>query len=78
MAYLEYFDDRAIALNAEVMNHPVLMEFMAKHTDPTMKLAEIAAYCEVALDGAYTEEDCNHLADILTRRLIKKRTLLLL
>jgi len=39
-----------------------------------VKLAHIAAYCEVALDGAYSEEECNVLARILTDKLIAKRT----
>jgi len=74
MAYLEYFDQRAIDLNSELMKHPELMELVSRHNDPTVKLAHIAAYCEVALDGAYSEEECNVLARILTDKLIAKRT----
>ena len=73
MAYLEYFDQRALDFNEEVIKHPKLMEFLAKHTDPAMKLAEVAAYCEVILDGAYSEEDCNVLCELLTKKLIAKR-----
>jgi hypothetical protein len=74
MAYLEYFDQRAIDFNSEVMRHPELMEKLARHTDPTMKLAHVAAYCGVILDGAYSEEDCNVLCKVLTDKLIAKRT----
>jgi len=74
MAYLEYFDQRAQDFNSECMRHPVLMTYMAKHDDPAMKLAEVAAYCEVILDGSYSEEDCNMLCEVLTKKLIAKRT----
>ena len=73
MAYLEYFDQRALDLNSEVIKHPLLMEQIAPHTDPAMKLAVIAAYCDVMLDGAYNEEECNKLCEILTKRLVAKR-----
>jgi hypothetical protein len=78
MAYFEYFDQRAQDLNAEITNHPLLMGQLERHEDPTVKLAHVAAYCQVALDGAYTEEECNVLCDILTKKLIQKRTQLIL
>ena len=74
MAYLEYFDQRAIDLNSEIMKHPELMELLSRHNDPAVKLAHVAAYCEIIVEGAYTEEECNVLAEILTKRLVAKRT----
>lgn len=77
MAYLEYIDPRAQDLNAEILQHPALMELLSQHTDPAMKLAHVAAYCGVMLDGAYIEEELNVLCDILNRKLKEKRTLVL-
>lgn len=76
MPYLEYFDQRAIDLNQEVLHHPELMQRLANNNDPAVKLAHVAAYCEVILDGAYSEEDCNVLCEILTKKLKAKRTLI--
>ena len=74
MAYLEYFDQRAIDLNSEIMKHPELMELLSRHNDPAINLSHVAAYCEIIVEGAYTEEECNVLAEILTQRLVAKRT----
>ena len=73
MAYLEYFDQRALDFNSEVMKHPELMKLLANHDDPAVKLAEVAAYCGVILEGAYSEEDCNIICERLTQLLVKRR-----
>lgn len=80
MAYFEYFDPRMIALQEEVFNHPRLMELLAKHPpqEKEMRIAEIAAYCEVMLDGYYSEEQLNELADVLTRKLKQKNCIVLI
>ena len=46
-------------LNLECANHPVLMERLANHPmgEWEVKLAEIANYCELVLDGQYMPED---------------------
>lgn len=80
MAYFEYFDPRMLALQEEVYHHPQLMELLAKHPpqEMEMRIAEIAAYCEVMLDGYYSEEQLNELADVLTRKLKQKNCIVLI
>ena len=80
MAYFEYFDPRMLALQEEVSHHPQLMELLAKHPpqEKEMRLAEIAAYCEIILDGYYSEEQLNELADVLTRKLKQKNCIVLI
>ena len=80
MAYFEYFDPRMLALQEEVSHHPQLMELLAKHPqqEMEMRIAEIAAYCEVMLDGYYSEEQLNELADVLTRKLKQKNCIVLI
>lgn len=76
MAHLEFFPEERIRLQQELIHHPELCEFLAKHpaNEFEIRLSEIAAYCEVILDGYYSQEELNKLCDILTRRLIQKRT----
>ena len=80
MAYLEFFSPQRIALQQEVQLHPELMELLANHGGDQWetKIAEIALYCEVIVDGAYLPQDIDNLCDILTRKLIEKRTLIIL
>ena len=80
MAYLEYFDPRMIALQEELLNHPRLMELLAKHPpqEMEMRLAEVAAYCEVMLDGYYSREQLAELADVLTRKLKQKSCIVII
>lgn len=80
MAYLEYFDPRLLALQQELMNHPELMERVARHPpqETEMRIAEIAAYCNILLDGYYIPEEINNLAALLTQKLYEKRTQIIL
>lgn len=80
VAYLEFFPESYIALNLEVSNHPELCELLSKHPpqETEIRIAEIAAYCEVVLDGYYTPEDLDRLCDILVRRLQNKNSILIL
>jgi hypothetical protein len=75
-AKLDFFSDALIALNREVSKHPDLVELLQKQElrDMEVRLAEVAAYCGVALDGDYYPADINNIADICTRRLMEKRT----
>lgn len=76
MAYLVLFSEPRIALNREVANHPELMELLQKHpaNEFEIRLAEIASYCEVILDGVYSQMELDKLCDILYKKLIQKRT----
>ena len=76
MAYnLEFFSDSRIALNREVIEHPTLCELLSKHPPQEfeIRLAEIAAYCDVVLDDWYTPADLDKLCDILWNKLREKR-----
>lgn len=80
VAHLEFFPESYIALNQEVGNHPELCELLAKHPPQEfeIRLAEIAAYCGVVLDGYYTPEDLEKLAHILVGKLKDKNCLIIL
>jgi hypothetical protein len=43
-----------------------------------IRMAEIAAYCDIVLDGYYTPEDLEKLADILVRKLKDKNSIIIL
>lgn len=72
----ELFPQEYIDLNAELLTgyHPKL-DFLAMYgmDDVDMKLAQIASYCEVMLDGDYTLENRIQLCKILRERLILLR-----
>lgn len=79
-AHINIWPDELIALNTELRNHPVLMQLLANHqrnddvNEWETKLAEIAVYCEVILDGEYLPEDVQRLCGILHKKLIGRRT----
>lgn len=77
---LDFFPESRIALSREVAEHPPLLELLKKHPQAEFEIiiAEIALYCDVALDGNYTQEDLDKLCDILFKRLRAKRSSILL
>jgi hypothetical protein len=77
---MDFFPEEWIALGLEIRNHPVLVELLQKHHQSEFEviLAEIAAYCEVILDGFYTREDISNICKICTERLIRKRGTIIL
>lgn len=70
---LEYFPEGFIALQKELATglHPKLEKLLANHPadELDIRIAEIASYCQVALDGAYTIEERSNLCSILVGRL---------
>ncbi len=78
-AHINIWPDELIALNQEVLHHPILMQLLGNHerkdgiNEWETKLAEIAMYCEVILDGTYNEEELIKLCDILRTKLIERR-----
>lgn len=78
MAYLEMFSPERLALQEELAHpaHQELWPLIAKHPPQEfeLRIAEISAYLEVALDGYYTQAELNKLCDILTRKLYERRT----
>lgn len=75
----EMFPQEILALQEEIINHPELIELLQQMetTEWTMRLACIAAYCEIIMDGTYSETDIRILCDTLTQRLKEKRTLVI-
>lgn len=73
----EIFPDEYIDLNIELNSdyHPKLQRILAQHgvDDIDMKLAQIASYCQVLLDGDYTLDDRIKLCKILKEKLILLR-----
>lgn len=70
---LEYFPEGFIALQRELASglHPTLVKTLSNHPQDEIDiiLAEIATYCQVALDGTYTLEERSNLCAILAGRL---------
>ena len=73
--HLNIFPEPFIQLNMEVVHHPILMELLAAHPahEWEIRLAQIAQYCEVILDGAYMPEEIERLCTILRNKLILLR-----
>lgn len=78
--HIEMFPESYVALNQELNNHPELCALLANHPPQEfeIRLAEIATYCGVLLDGTYTPDDLEKLADILWRKLREKSSLIIL
>lgn len=78
-AHINIWPDELIQLNQEIRNHPILMSLLANHerndavNEWETKLAEIAVYCEVILDGTYNEEELVKLCGILKVKLVERR-----
>ena len=77
MAQLVYFSEPLQRLQQELAHpaHSVLREYLGNHpaAEFEIKLAEIATYCEVVLDGVYDSYDIDKLADIFVGKLQDKR-----
>lgn len=74
-AHINIWPEEFIELNRECANHPKLQTLLANHPagEWEIRIAEIALYCEVIVDGDYLPEQMQQLAGILYRKLIEKR-----
>ena len=74
----EYFGPELLELNRELRNHPDLARQLAERVliDFETRIAGIAAYCGVALDGAYDKDDLENIAKLCLTELKKKSTLI--
>jgi hypothetical protein len=74
------FPIERIELHREVGRHPQLVEILSEQPSATFaeKLASIATYCGVLIDGDFSQKEINQLCDILIRELQQKRTGLIL
>jgi len=79
MAYLEYFPEVFIELNKEIQQHDELQTLLLnnQNNDMLIKFAQVAAYCKVALDDTYTDQDLQKIAEILIDKLRAKRAIIL-
>tara|TARA_R110000796_G_scaffold72587_5_gene163935 strand:+ start:1501 stop:1818 length:318 start_codon:yes stop_codon:yes gene_type:complete len=68
---LTYFSQARVNLNQECTHHPVLLKLLMDLPDPDWaeQLAEIAAYCNVSMDGLYSQDDLEILYPQLTKRM---------
>lgn len=76
----EQFPDEVIELNRELATdyHPELQKLMHgldNNVTFAERLAHIAAYCELALDGNYMPDDIVGICKEVTKRLKRKRVI---
>lgn len=76
--YHEYFETELIELRKEIENHPELMMILQAQQSPDIyvHIAEIAAYCNVLLDGTYSKEDILAICEECRKRLKNKREII--
>ena len=78
MAYKEYFSEAKIELMKEIRSghHPQLtLDIVASDGSTAAVIGEIAAYVNVILDGAYSEQDFEDLFPLLIEKLRDKRAI---
>jgi len=80
MAILEFFPEPLIQLRQEIDHHPDLLVLLSVQSDKDVyiQISEIAAYCDIVLDGTYTREDIVELCELCVKRLQAKRTIMVL
>lgn len=76
----EMFPEELIQLRVEIDHHPDLLAILHAQADKDVyiQICEIAAYCEIVLDGTYTRDDIIKLCEICLKKLMSKRTLTVL
>lgn len=72
----ELYEQELQDLNREVMFHPDLQKILQgqEEKDLYVQIADIAAFCEIVLEGDYTKEDILKLCVVLTKHLYSRRT----
>ena len=77
---LAFFSMERIGLQQELKHHPVLVDLLQKHAPDNfeMRLAEIAAYCGLILDGDYVAQDFDNICEICRHKLWSKRSPIIL
>ena len=79
------FSESRIALQQEVKEHPELLKILQEAQEKgdippdafTDRLAMVAGYCEVIVDGYYHDKELDHLCDILIKKLKAKRVVII-
>lgn len=77
---LVYFSGARQALNEEVLKHPDLRVLLMNHPaeEFEVRLAEIAKYSGVVLDGTYDAQDIDNICELCLGELQKKSQIVLL
>ena len=75
-----YFTPVQQALNAEIVKHPELMAHLRNHpsTEFEIRMAEVARFCGVLLDGMYDGKDIDNICALCLNELQKRSTVILL
>ena len=73
---LDMFPQEFVELNKEVSLHPALMIYLAAkpQLDFYEKVAEIATYCGILVDGKYSREQLSVICAALVKDLRERRT----
>lgn len=74
--YHGYFPEPVLMLQEEIQQHPQLLTTLCQlppNSDLGDKLGEVAAYCEVILDGFYDNDSLLKLCEILLKKMQAKR-----
>jgi len=76
MAFFISFSPELVALQKELSSgfHKELTERLAKIADLDERIAAVAYYCDVLVDGNFTPKEVLALYAKLTERLVEKRT----
>ena len=76
---LQYEEEWMIELNRETKHHPELLELLAQfpYEEVGQRIACIAAYCSIMLDGYYTQEHLKHICEKCLERLRDKRSIII-
>lgn len=77
---LEFFPEELNQLRVEINHHPQLLTILhAQHDkDVYIQICEIAAYCNILVDGTFTHADIVELCDMCRKKLQSMRTILVL
>jgi len=73
---LEFFSEERIRLDREIQHHPELVTILENqvHKDFEVRIAEVAAYLGIILEGDYLPEDLDRLCGIMCNKLMEKRS----
>lgn len=75
---INYFPASLMELQAEIAEHPQLLELVTRlSSDPRndfyTKIAHIAAYCNIAVDGSFDDDEITALGRLCLERLRSRR-----
>lgn len=76
----ELFPDVAVELQNEIYNnHPELLRLLSKYPGRGLevKVATIAAYCNIGVDGYFFDKDLEVLFELLLKKLKEKNTIII-